>query len=158
MTTLDLPAKPFRVDLATLLQEAGRAEEADQSYSCGCGRVCHASGFRDVRDKPDDFGGRAFVCEVCASELERQELVAWEAATRAAMVAAGQIPEEELNALRAIRDRELAWSDHTQLLDRQEDFTEAERVMWREWRASVRAWFTTARDTGSIGDLPARPS
>jgi len=150
------PTPPFRVDLATFLTEEGRSEQADARYSCECRRVVHASGFFDVRDRPDLFS-RQFVCSTCCSTLRREEQAAYEVALREYQAAQGGLGEELLNDLRGRRDVALARSDWTQLLDNRVRIGGPTASLWDTYRAAVRDWFAVARDAGVIGDFPAPP-
>lgn len=151
------PVKPFRIDLASWLVAEGRAGEADTIYRDSCGKEAHASLFRDVRDRPDLFPDRPFVCATCASDLERQELVAYEAALRAHLAAQGQLDDETLNTLRARRDQFLRASDWTQLTDNRDRLGPDVAAAWDAARMAARTWFSTARDTGQIGVFPGAP-
>lgn len=158
MTQALAPSAPFRVDLATALRAEGRHEEADGVYPCRCGRPdIPAAHFIDVRDQGEAFP-TPFVCDTCASELQRHEQAAYEQALRDYLAAQGTLDEETLNGLRAERDKLLRATDHTQLADYREDMGEAAYQLVTAYRAALRAWFVTARDTGEIGDLPEPPS
>jgi hypothetical protein len=150
------PVPPFRIDLKTALIDAGRPEEADQVYRCLCRRRLPADTFVDVRDHIDRFG-TGFVCTTCASDLRRSEQSAYEVALREYEVAQGALCEEVLNDLRGRRDVALAKSDWTQLLDNRDRLGSAASALWDAYRAAVRAWFTTARDTAVIEDFPDPP-
>lgn len=153
---MSAPTPPFRIDLATALIEAGRPDEAAQKYRCPCRRVLPAQVFVDVRDLVDVFG-TGFICSTCASDLRRTEQAAYEAALRDYEASQGQLCEEALNNLRGRRDVALARSDWTQLLDNRERLGPAASALWDAYRADVRAWFATARDTAVIGDFPDPP-
>lgn len=151
------PQLPFRIDLDAWLRAEGREAEADTIYACACGAHAHSTAFIDVRDRPDLFAGNPFVCSVCASDLQRRETVQWEADHRAWLAAQGQLDEETLNGLRNRRDTLLRATDHTQLADYRETMGEEAYQQVTAYRAQVRAWFATARDTGVVGDLPTPP-
>lgn len=153
----DAPTAPFRIDLDSWLIAEDRATEADTRYTCTCGRVQHSKLFVDVRDQPERFTA-PFVCDVCASALQREELVAHEAALRDYLAAQGQLDEETLNGLRAQRDVALQRSDWTQLADNRDRLGLPAAEAWDTYRADVRAWFATARDTGVIGPMPEAPT
>lgn len=153
----DAPSPPFRVDLDAWLIAEGREVEADTHYQCACGAVEHSKLFRDVRDRPDLFAS-PFVCGTCASDLERQELIAFELAYRAWQASEGTLDGETLNGLRAQRDAALQRSDWTQLADNRDRLGPTAAAAWDVYRAAVRAWFATARDTGEVGPMPEPPS
>lgn len=155
--TVVLPPTPYRITLAMALAAAGRMAEASGSYGCSCGREVMAAGFYDVRDQPENFGGQAFACQTCVSDLMRREEAAHVEEVRRVKEAAGVLDDERLNDLRARREIALTRSDWTQLADNRARIGETASAAWDAYRMAVRAWFSTARDTGIIGDFPTAP-
>lgn len=145
----------IRIDFETYARANGIPLETDR-YGCECGKAVHVSQFIDVRDRPDLFT-QAFVCEVCASDLMRREKIEAEQKAERDLIAAGRLPEEHLNTLRASRDMCLQRSDWTQLQDNRERIGPEASARWDAYRAACREWFASARDTGTVGDLPATP-
>lgn len=154
---MNIPIKPFRPTLAMWFCVEGDLSAALKDYQCRCLRISAASGFFRVDDYPDLFGGAVWVCQTCASDLQRREDAEYCRALQEYENNQGRLDEEQLNTLRAARDLALSKSDYTQLLDNRTAMGEEMSLAWDQYRAAVRAWFVTARDSGVVAPFPDVP-
>lgn len=151
------PTKPFRPTLAQWYYAEGDMPAAIKEYECGCGRILTADGFVRIDDRPDLFGNRVWACHTCASDLQRREDAEYARALEEYENNQGRLTDDQLNTLRAARDLALSKSDYTQLLDNRTDMGEEMSLAWDNYRAAVRAWFVTARDSGVVAPFPDVP-
>lgn len=154
---MNMPIKPFRPTLAMWFCVEGDLPATLKTYQCRCFRISTASGFFRVDDRPDLFERAVWVCQTCASDLQRREEAEYNRALQEYENNQGRLDEDQLNTLRAARDLALSKSDYTQLLDNRTAMGEETSLAWDNYRAAVRAWFVTARDSGVVAPFPDVP-
>lgn len=138
---------------ADYLRGVGRTHQLDgRLWLCSCGRSAAAESLTDVRSEPDVAG--EFACGVCVSDLERRRIVAAESAEAAQT---DGLTAEQLNAVRAERNRLLAATDWIELPSNRARVGEARFEAVMQFRAAARRAVEIAKATGEYPTFPPIP-